>query len=320
MARSHTTLLSTLVVGLLTIGGVQPLLAQQGGAIQVPATAIVRGEDIRLRLDPAIDSGDITIMQRGDEITITGAAIAADGDEFYPVQLASTGESGWIRTIFINPLSITPLEGAVPAAPIAEPVEEPTLDVVPVPVEEETDRPRRNRDAVEEPVPVEEETQGEGRRNRNQDQQNQDQAEVPVEQVTPEPVEEAPVVDQPVEEPPADDVPAESPPADNGENGEAAEPAPGTISVSGEGTTASDPQAFEAQRYRVRTLVEASAAGSFRVELLGPDNFSEVLVDDTIDQPQTWISRTAVTIETPGDYVVQVSGTDDPWVVEFLPR
>lgn len=305
MARSQTMLLTSLVVGLLTIGGAQPLLAQQGGTIQVPASAIVRGEDIRLRVDPATDSQDITIMQRGDEITITGAAVAADGEEFYPIQLASTGETGWIRTIFINPLSITPLEGAAPA-PIAEPVAEPTLEVAPVPVEETTDdRPRRNR---------------------NQDQQPQDEAEVPVEEVTAEPVAEAPVIDQPVDEPLADEAaadeaaPEEQPPADSGENGEVVEPAPGTISISGEGTTASEPQTLEAQRYRVRALVEASAASSFRVELLGPDNFSEVLVDDTIDQPQTWISRTAVTIETPGDYVVQVSGTDDQWVVEFLPR
>lgn len=315
MARSRTTPLTSLIVGLLSIAGAQPLLAQQGDAIQVPATALVRGEDIRLRLDPAIESEDITIMQRGDEITITGAAVAADGDQFYPIQLTSTGETGYVRTIFINPLSITPLDGAVAAAPVAEPGEAPTLEVVPVPVEEATDRPRRNRDVVEEPAPVEEEPQGQGRnRNRNQDQQ----AEEPVEQVTPEPVEEVPLEDQPAEAPPADDAPpAELPPA---ENGDAAEPAPGTISISGEGTTAADPQAFEAQRYRVRGLVEASTAGSFRVELLGPDGFSEVLIDDTVDQPQTWISRTAVTIETAGDYVVQVSGTDDPWVVEFLPR
>ncbi len=320
MARPRTTLLTILVLGLLIVGGAQPLLAQQGGAIQVPASAIVRGEDIRLRFDPATESQDITIMQRGDEITITGPAVAADGEEFYPITLSSTGEAGWIRTIFINPLSITPLEGAAPVAPVAEPVTEPTLEVVPVPVEETTDeRPRRDRNADEEQAPAEEE-QGE-RRNRNRDQQPQDEAEVPVEEVDPELIEEVPVIDQPIEQPPADEAPpAEPPPADSGENGEVAEPAPGTISISGEGTTAADPQAFEAQRYRVRALVEASAAGSFRVELLGPDNFSEVLVDDTIDQPQTWISRTAVTIETPGDYVVQVSGTDDPWVVEFLPR
>lgn len=331
MARSRTTLLTALVVVLLSAAGAEPLLAQQGGVIQVPATAIVRGENIRLRFDPATESDDVTIMQRGDTITITGAAVAADGDEFYPIALRDTGETGWIRAIFINPLSITPLEGAITVVPDVAPVEEPTLEVVPVPVEEETDQPRRNRNADEEQAPADEE-QGQ-RQNRNQNQ-NQDGTEAPAAETTP--VEEAPVADQPVETPPVETPPAELPPVEtpadqsgdgnqngngNGSgNGDTTEPAPGTISIAGEGSTAADAQPFEARRYRVRALVEASVAGSFRVELLGPDNFSEVLVDDTVDQPQTWISRTAVTIETPGDYVVQVSGTDDPWVVEFLPR
>jgi hypothetical protein len=279
--------LTVILVGVAALSGYQTSAARQADGRQFPAAAVIRGENIRLRLDPAEASEDVLILQRGEEVTITSEPVAADGLEFYPVEVLGTGDAGWVRTLFIDPNSIAPL-----TVTEIEPLPEPAPEVVPVPVEEESDRPRRDRN------------------NRQNQNQNQEEA-APVEEPA---VEEAPAEEPVAEEPPAEDVPAEEPPAE--------EPADnsGTISVSGEGTTAADPVALEARRYRVRALVEASDASGFTVELLGPDNFSEVLIEDTIDEPQTWISRTAVTLETAGDYVIQVSGTDDPWVVEFLPR
>ncbi len=296
MTRSLATILAVILVGVAALSGYQHSAARQADGRQFPAAAVIRGENIRLRLDPAEASEDVLILQRGEEVTITSEPVAADGLEFYPVEVLATGDSGWVRTLFIDPNSIAPLV-VTEIEPLPEP--EPAQEVVPVPVEEESERPRRDRN---------------NRQNRNQ---NQDQEEAaPVEEPA---AEELPAEEPVAEEPPAEDVPAEEPPA---EEPPAEEPADdsGTISVSGEGTTAADPVALEARRYRVRALVEASDASGFTVELLGPDNFSEVLVEDTIDEPQTWISRTAVTLETAGDYVIQVSETEDPWIVEFLPR
>lgn len=277
MTRSLAVALAIMLAGLAAMSGSRPTVAWQNDGPQFPATAVIRGENIRLRLEPSEVSEDVEILQRGAAVTITSAAVAADGFEFYPVEVLETGDAGWVRTLFINPKSITPLI-------VAAPEPEPLPDVAPVPVEGEGERPRRDRN---------------NRQDRNQEEQ-------PVE----EPPAEEPPAEAPAEVTPAPEEPATEEPADN----------TGAISVSGEGTTAADPVTLEARRYRVRALVEASAASGFTVELLGPENFSEVLVEDTIDSPQTWISRTAVTIETAGEYVVQVSETDDPWIVEFLPR
>lgn len=300
MIRFLAVALAIMLAGLAAMSGNPPLAAQQNGGPRFPAAAVIRGENIRLRLDPSEASEDVLILQRGDEVTITAEPVAAEGLEFYPVEVLATGDAGWVRTLFINPNSIAPLIETEPA-----PAPEPDPEVAPVPVEEESERPRRNRQNQEEAPPAEEPAAEEAP--AEEPAAEEPPAEEPAAE---EPAAEEPPTEEPAEEAPAEEVPVEEEPVDE----------TGTISVSGEGTTAADPVALEARRYRVRALVEASGASGFTVELLGPDNFSEVMIEDTVEEPQTWISRTAVTIETAGDYVVQVSETDDPWVVEFLPR
>jgi hypothetical protein len=57
-----------------------PLLAQR----DFPATATIRGENIWLRVDPAEDTDVLAYLQRGDQIRVTGDAVPAGGDAFYP--------------------------------------------------------------------------------------------------------------------------------------------------------------------------------------------------------------------------------------------
>lgn len=284
MTRSLAITLVVLLAGAVALLGPHPLAAQDTTTVQAPAAAVIRGENIWLRFDPAEPTDIIAILQRGDEITITGAAVSADGYTFYPVEVLETEETGWVRTIFVDPGSIIPLVEVAPepdvvvVEPRPEPdivVVEPEVEVVPVPVEEEPERPRRQRD----------------------DRQ----------------AEEEPVVDEPVEDEPVDD-PAADDPAD------AAAPDAETIRLTGEGATTTEPVVLEARRYRVRALVEASEPGSFVVDLIGPEDFSEVVFDDAIEEVETFITRTAVRLDTPGEYTIDVSGTDDPWIIEFLPR
>lgn len=74
-----------------------------------PAEAVIRGENVWLRTDPAEETQVIAYLQRGDTVTITDEAIAGDDDEFYPVDVVTTGETGWVRRLFIDPQSIAPL-------------------------------------------------------------------------------------------------------------------------------------------------------------------------------------------------------------------
>src|SRR5215210_5280745 len=80
-----------------------PLLAQR----DFPATATIRGENIWLRIDPAEDTEVRAYLQRGDPIRVTGDAVPADGDAFYPIEVAETGETGWVRDLAVDPRSFT---------------------------------------------------------------------------------------------------------------------------------------------------------------------------------------------------------------------
>ena len=85
---------------------VAPLAAQR----EYPATATIRGENIWLRVDPAEDTEIVAYLQRGDQIRVTADSTAADGDEFYPVEVVETGESGWVRDLAVDPRSLAPIE------------------------------------------------------------------------------------------------------------------------------------------------------------------------------------------------------------------
>jgi hypothetical protein len=84
--------------------------ASLGAQPEFPALATIRGENIWLRVNPAEDTEIVTYLQRGDQIRVTADATAADGDEFYPVEVAETGESGWVRALAVDPRSLTPTE------------------------------------------------------------------------------------------------------------------------------------------------------------------------------------------------------------------
>jgi hypothetical protein len=90
-----------------------------------PASALVRGENIRLRLDPAAAAEVLELLQRGDPITITGESVFDGNEEYYPVESDLTGEAGWIAALFIDPRSISGTSTVVvPIEEIDVPAEE----------------------------------------------------------------------------------------------------------------------------------------------------------------------------------------------------
>ena len=93
-----------------------PLLAQRDD----PATATIRGENIWLRVDPAEDTEVVTYLQRGDAIRVTGDAVPADGDAFYPIEVVETGETGWVRDLAVDPQSLAGIE-RLPEVVVDEP-------------------------------------------------------------------------------------------------------------------------------------------------------------------------------------------------------
>jgi hypothetical protein len=117
-----------LAIAFFVVSG-SPLLAQR----DYPATATIRGENIWLRVDPAEDTEILAYLQRGDPIRVTGDAVPADGDAFYPIEVVETSETGWVRDLAVDPRSFTPVE-TLPEVVIDEPP----------PEEEPAPRERRN--------------------------------------------------------------------------------------------------------------------------------------------------------------------------------
>ena len=105
-----------------------------------PASAVIRGENIWLRVEPAAETVIVSYLQRGDEVTLTGEAVTADGMAFVPVETAS-GETGWVRDLAIDPRSLVgPDEGAASDGGRGQQREtrrrqrdQPTAEAVPVP-------------------------------------------------------------------------------------------------------------------------------------------------------------------------------------------
>src|SRR4051812_20193807 len=132
--------------------------AQTLTTIVFPSSAVIRGENVWLRAAPALQADVIALLQRGNAITITGAPTLADGDEFYPVQDAATGQSGWVRVLFIDPRSVVAI-AAPPAAPTAVP---PVTTPAPPPADDggnngnnkNKNKKNKNDDGAQEPTPV----------------------------------------------------------------------------------------------------------------------------------------------------------------------
>ena len=105
-----------------------------------PASAVIRGENIWMRVEPAAETLIVSYLQRGDEVTLTGAAVTVDGMAFVPVETAS-GETGWVRDLAIDPRSLVgPDEEAASDGgrgqkrePRRRQRDQPTAQAVPVP-------------------------------------------------------------------------------------------------------------------------------------------------------------------------------------------
>jgi hypothetical protein len=277
-----------LAVALSGIGAIILPFAEVAYAQQFPASAVIRGENIRLRLEPAEETDNVAILQRGDQITITGDVTAADGLAFYPVEVEQTGDAGWVRDLFINPRSIVPLVEPAPAlepAPEAEPEAEPAPDAS----AEDGNNQRRERPA---------------RQNRQNRQAAAEGDEAAAE-------DDAAAAEEDADQAAADDAAAEEP-----ADGAADEP---VATAAGVGTARSERFALEPGRYRVNAAMEVSAATGFTCELFGPDDFTETLFDEQIDEPQSWTAQTRLRLDSGGDFYVECADTDEEWTITFTP-
>jgi hypothetical protein len=258
-----------------------------------PASAVIRGENIRLRAEPSFAAQELEILERGDAITITGEAIAAEGDEFYPVEFAETGQAGWVRTIFVNPDSIVPIQ-------VLEPANE--------------DRPNRRNRQEEAPVKQPpggeqggtsatdvEETREERRARRQAERAAAEQDAAAEESTSPVPVEQTPAEEEPDTSPPADDASAAE-----------------VVTFAGEGRLTTEPVAMLAGDYIVTITSDVSAPSDVVVRLIDADEQAQRLFRESVGA-QSWTAETEISIEADGDYAVRVSGLEDAWTITFEP-
>lgn len=112
----------------LIAGGTLPAIGQSLDETEL------RGENIRLREEPADDAFELAVLQGGEAVEVTGEPVLVDGHAWWPVLVVESGDEGWVRWEFLDGAS----PEADPALPTAT-VDETPVDETPV-VEE---RPRR---------------------------------------------------------------------------------------------------------------------------------------------------------------------------------
>lgn len=133
------------------------------------ATASVRGENVRLRAMPVADTGTLLVLQRGDVVTITGAAVLPDGsseivtidslvspdlDVFVPVE-GPDGTSGWLIELFVDPAGFIAGPTSVGNNGGSADQAAPAPETEPARQGEAEDRPRRrNQETPPETPPV----------------------------------------------------------------------------------------------------------------------------------------------------------------------
>lgn len=296
MKRLIAVLAASLTLGVPT-ALIPVTSAQEVVVSSFPSLAIIRGENIRLRAEPAERADVVALMQRDDEIRITGEAVAADGFDFYPVELVSTGQTGWVRALFINPRSITSVAGAT--LPRVEVSTEP----IPTATATTNQRPRRNRNAQEEATPTPEPTAAANDREARRAQRQAERAQRQTENAAATPTPEAQPPATPAAEEPANVVP----------------PVTATASVAGSGPATSEPITLEPGRYRATVSMQATGRTRFTATLNGPNGFSEELFNERIDTPQAWTAATVVRIREAGDYTVEVTNAEQAWSIAFEP-
>ncbi|MBA2277950.1 MAG: SH3 domain-containing protein [Chloroflexia bacterium] len=71
------------------------------GALGANTTAAVVEDGLNMRADPSTDGDVVTKLNSGDEVTITGEAVEAEGYVWWPVETAD-GETGWVVEDFLE--------------------------------------------------------------------------------------------------------------------------------------------------------------------------------------------------------------------------
>ncbi len=290
---------SLLLVAATSVLALPHISAQE---VTYPASAVIRGENIRLWAEPSFSADELEILQRGDAITITGAAVSAEGDEFYPAEFTESGQAGWVRTVFVNPASLAGVQVLEPA--------------------NEERQNRRNQATAEAPVEQAGGEQGgasanaetrDERRARRQAEQDAAAQDTTVDQSNnPAPVEQTPVEGTPAALPPLDD--AGTAPTDDAGQGDTA----GAVTFAGEGSVTTDPVALLAGDYTAVITSEVSAPSDVVVRLMDADGQAQRLFRESVGA-QSWTAETDITVDADGDYTVRVSGLKDAWTITFKP-
>lgn len=112
-APRRATLGAVLLGGLIAVPMAPlPSLAAPPAQIEGLET-LLRGENVRVRLDPGDDAEEIAILQDGEPVEVTGAGTDIDGHVWWPILVIATGDEGWVRWEFL--VSGTPVLAAPPA-------------------------------------------------------------------------------------------------------------------------------------------------------------------------------------------------------------
>jgi hypothetical protein len=141
MTRIRAIVRITAILSLFAVVPPLPSTAQQLVFESFPVSAVVRGENVWLRLDPAAETEVIALLQRGDPITITGESTFDGDEEYYPVESDLTGETGWVGALFIDPRSIAG------ASTVVVPLDEVDAAAEDVAVDEPADQRQQDREA-----------------------------------------------------------------------------------------------------------------------------------------------------------------------------
>lgn len=291
--------MSLLLLAASSVLAVPQAIAQE---TSFPASAVIRGENIRLWAEPSFGADELEILERGDAITITGEAVAAEGDEFYPVEFAESGQAGWVRTVFVNPASIVPIQVLEPAN---EERQNRRNQVVEAPEEQAAGGEQGGTSATEESR-EERRARRQAERAAAEQDATGDQANNPV------PVEQTPAEETPAALPPAEE--ADAPPADDAGQSNAA----AAVTFAGEGSVTTDPVALAAGDYLVTMTSEVSAPSDVVVRLIDANEEAQRLFRESVGA-QSWTAETEVTVEADGDHSIRVSGLEDSWTITFEP-
>jgi hypothetical protein len=108
----------------LALTPLQSARAQDLRAYSVPSTAVIRGENIWLRVDPRERTATVGYLQRGDVVILIGEAVTAGTTRFVPIE-TTEGRLGWVRDLAIDPSSVRALGVVAPEPVVVQGVDEP---------------------------------------------------------------------------------------------------------------------------------------------------------------------------------------------------